>query len=302
MMNDLISIIVPIYNAEKYLQRCIGSIISQTYSNIEIILIDDGSIDNSPKICDDYSKKDLRIKVIHKSNDGVSVARNIGIELAQGKYITFIDSDDYIEKNHIEVLYKLCIECDSDISICGVIDKFLNGKIVKTSKYKKCVNGKDAINLMLCKKKYFGWTCWAKMYKLDKIKHNKFMPNVNIAEDVEFLYRALKNSQKVNIDTSFLTYNYVRRKQSAIHSGFNDDRKKEFEIYKSIKSDMEKFMLESQKNIEAWYFKRVVFIMSLIKETSQYKEELNILKKEINFRWLTNKNIKLKDKIKYIIK
>ena len=98
MSSELISIIVPVYKVEKYIDRCVESIINQTYKNIEIILVDDGSPDNCPKICDEWAKKDKRIRVIHKENRGVSSARNVGIDVAKGKYIGFVDSDDYIEK------------------------------------------------------------------------------------------------------------------------------------------------------------------------------------------------------------
>lgn len=105
-MNDLISLIVPVYNVEKYLDKCLETITNQTYSNMEIILIDDGSTDLSGKKCDEWEKKDSRVRVIHKKNGGLSSARNAGIDVAKGKYISFIDSDDYIELNMIEILRK----------------------------------------------------------------------------------------------------------------------------------------------------------------------------------------------------
>ena len=106
MKKELITIVIPVYKVEKYIDRCIKSVINQTYKNLEIILVDDGSPDNCPKICDEYAEKDKRIKVIHKKNGGLSDARNVGIEAAKGKYISFIDSDDWIEKDFIECLYK----------------------------------------------------------------------------------------------------------------------------------------------------------------------------------------------------
>ena len=100
-MEDIISIIVPIYNTRRYIDKCVESIVNQTYKNIEIILVDDGSTDGSDKKCDEWKEKDKRIKVIHKENEGASSARNVGIENAKGKYIAFIDSDDYIQKFHL---------------------------------------------------------------------------------------------------------------------------------------------------------------------------------------------------------
>ncbi|MDD6520031.1 MAG: glycosyltransferase [Oribacterium sp.] len=118
-MEDLISIIVPIYNVEKYIHRCIDSIINQTYKNIEIILVDDGSSDGSGKICDEYQRKDERIKVIHKKNGGLGFARNSGLDVASGKYVTFIDGDDYIGLTHIEKMHTLIIETNSDTCMAG---------------------------------------------------------------------------------------------------------------------------------------------------------------------------------------
>lgn len=118
-MDDLISIIVPIYNVEKYIYRCIDSIINQTYKNIEIILVDDGSSDGSGKICDEYQRKDERIKAIHKKNGGLGFARNSGLDVASGKYVTFIDGDDYIGLTHIEKMHTLITETNSDTCIAG---------------------------------------------------------------------------------------------------------------------------------------------------------------------------------------
>lgn len=116
---DLISLIVPVYNVEKYFVRCIKSILKQTYSNIEVILVDDGSDDNSGELCDEYAKVDNRIKVIHKKNEGLGYARNSGLDIASGKYVTFIDSDDYIGENHIQSLYSLLIQTKSDTCMGG---------------------------------------------------------------------------------------------------------------------------------------------------------------------------------------
>ena len=121
MFNDLISVIVPVYNVEKYLRKCIDSVLAQTYNNIEVILVDDGSPDNCGKICDEYSLMDSRIKVIHKENGGLSDARNKGIEAANGKYIMFVDSDDYISNTMIDTMYKHIISDDSDMVICRLL-------------------------------------------------------------------------------------------------------------------------------------------------------------------------------------
>lgn len=117
-MRPLISVIVPIYKVEAYLERAVNSVLYQTYENLEIILVDDGSPDNCPQICDDYRKKDARVRVIHKENGGLSDARNAGIAIARGEYVAFLDSDDYIARQFIDKLYNACIKHDSDIAIC----------------------------------------------------------------------------------------------------------------------------------------------------------------------------------------
>lgn len=116
-MKPLISIIVPVYNVEQYIQRCLNSIINQTYKNLEIILVDDGSPDQCPQICDDYAAKDSRIMVIHKKNGGLSDARNAGLDICKGKFISFVDSDDWIDTNYIKTLFDLLTETKTDIAI-----------------------------------------------------------------------------------------------------------------------------------------------------------------------------------------
>ena len=120
-MNPMISVIVPIYNVEKYLARCVDSIVNQTYKNLEIILVDDGSPDRCPQMCDDYAEKDSRIKVIHKKNGGLSDARNAGMAVATGEYISFIDSDDWIETSMFELLLNNIFQYDCEISCGGIM-------------------------------------------------------------------------------------------------------------------------------------------------------------------------------------
>lgn len=301
MSESLISVIIPIYNVEKYLDRCLKSIISQSYKNIEIILIDDGSKDASSKICDDYAKSDNRIRVIHKKNEGVAIARNLGIKKATGKYITFIDADDYVEKDYVKILYELCR--DHDVSIVGTIDE--NDEQVVISKSKsmiKIANGKETIKEMLVTNRFFGWTCWNKMYKTEIVKNVKFREKVKIAEDVEFLYNVIKKAKKVNIDTSYKLYHYVLdRKGSATEAKFNDDRKTEMQIYKSMKDDMEKIMPQDIELIKAWYLKRILSTIALNLKTSNDKKYLRYLVNELKQIKLKNKYITKKQKILYSI-
>ena len=130
-MDSKISVIIPIYNVEEYLERCVESVVNQTYKNLEILLIDDGSPDKCYKICDDWAKKDKRIKVVHKENGGLSDARNVGIRYSTGKYLCFIDSDDCIDENYIQYMYQAIKDNCSDIAICK-FRKFSDVKTLET--------------------------------------------------------------------------------------------------------------------------------------------------------------------------
>lgn len=127
-MNDLISVIIPVYNVEKYLRECVDSVLSQTYSNLEILLIDDGSTDSSGEICDEYATRDGQIRVIHQKNGGLSAARNAGLDAASGQYICFIDSDDFVAPHFLEVLYRALQEEKAQVSAC-VYRRFQDGQI-----------------------------------------------------------------------------------------------------------------------------------------------------------------------------
>ena len=119
-----ISIIVPVYNVEKYLEKCVRSILAQTFTDFELILVDDGSPDSSGAMCDQFAEQDQRVKVIHKENGGLSDARNAGIEIATGEYLGFVDSDDYIADDMYELLYTNIVKEDADLSICGIYDVY----------------------------------------------------------------------------------------------------------------------------------------------------------------------------------
>ena len=150
MSNGLVTIVLPIYNVEKYLNRCINSIVNQTYKNLEIILVDDGSPDKCSQMCDEWEKKDTRIKVVHKQNEGLGMARNTGIENATGDYICFFDSDDYLELTAIEKLYKLAKKTDSDIVTYGYSKVDDSGNIYEKSipNVKKTTYEKKEIDLI----------------------------------------------------------------------------------------------------------------------------------------------------------
>ena len=212
--NELISIIVPVYNVEEYLERCVESIINQTYQNIEIILVDDGSKDNSGKICDKLKERDIRIKVIHKENGGLSDARNAGLKIANGKYIGFVDSDDYIEKDMFETLYNLNKKYNSEISIVS-FNELYNGKIIGVRNSKKIeeLNKINAIKELLIDTKIQSYA-WNKLFKRELFNNIEFPTNKNF-EDIATTLLLFEKANKVVLYEE-PKYNYVRRDNSIV--------------------------------------------------------------------------------------
>ena len=211
---ELISVIVPIYNVEVYLKRCVDSIRNQTYKNLEIILVDDESPDNCGKICDEYAQKDDRIKVIHQKNKGLSGARNAGIEIATGKYIAFVDSDDYIESTMYEILYEDIVKYHAGLSICNRYYEFEDGRRVeryKQSADTKVYSGKDAI-IEMNNYSSFDMSAWDKLYKRELFNEIRF-PEGKLSEDFFVMFRLLDEADVVTFNPKHL-YIYVQRNNS----------------------------------------------------------------------------------------
>ena len=211
-MGEIISVIVPVYNVQKYLRRCIDSILNQTYRNLEIILVDDGSSDESGAICDNYASEDNRIKVIHKSNGGLSSARNAGILESTGNYICFVDSDDWLDERYVEVLYKLINTHQADISACRFCEA-VEGQPVTENKLS--VNSLVITdNLMLhaiTEKTYAGFAC-NKLFQSKIIKDNNLLFDEKIfnGEDLPFTVDYLRYCSKVAYTPSQLYYYNIR--------------------------------------------------------------------------------------------
>ena len=218
-MKNLISIIIPVYNVEQYLSRCVDSVINQTYKNLEIILVDDGSTDNSGKICDEYALKDNRIKVIHKKNGGVSSARNAGLDIAKGDYIGFVDSDDFIEHDMYEYLQNLIIEYDADISICSIEFIIKNKNIYKTLlKKDELLNTNEALKVF-----YTQLYIYNKLFNKCIMADLLFDTSVKIGEDMLFCLEYLKRCNRI-IYGKEVKYHYVNNVLSATKKTFNIDK------------------------------------------------------------------------------
>lgn len=210
----MISIIIPVYNVSKYLDECLKSVVGQTYKNIQIILVNDGSTDNSGVICEEWKKKDDRIEVIHKANGGLSSARNVGIEKAQGEYLMFVDSDDIISFNLCELLYNLLFENDADLTICDTLHIFNDAKVEFQIDDKIeicCFNRNEAI-CNLWYQKVFLPSAWGKLYKKELFDNIRFTEGI-IFEDIDIMHEIFYLCNKI-VYTNAPGYGYVHHENS----------------------------------------------------------------------------------------
>ena len=300
-MNDLISIIVPVYNVEKYLNRCIDSIINQTYKNIEIILVDDGSTDDSGKICDEYLIKEPRVKVLHKSNGGLSSARNAGIDICKGRYIGFVDSDDWIESTMYEILYKKMIYFDADIIDCGYWKEYVNisSKISSDKEIVYC--GKNLVEACYLSK-VSKPEVWCKLYKRYIFDSVKFPLN-KYYEDAFIFIPTLTLIKKIVIIPSCL-YHYRQRKSAITKNIFNDKHLDVIELHENEYQYIKKHMpncIEQNRVYKILGIKELLFkLLNANKKIGSVKNLQEEIKKNFFFILKTNK-LKFKEKISLIL-
>jgi len=213
METPLISVIVPVYKVEAYLDRCVSSIVNQSYRNLEIILVDDGSPDNCPAMCDAWAKKDSRIKVIHKENGGLSDARNAGMRVATGEYMSFIDSDDYIASEMYQLLFERMQTEGSDIAACGVEMVYEDGTANrKLTQDGKCVLSRAEAMEAVLRESWLKQPVWYKLYKADLIQA-VFFPVGKYHEDIFWTYQAVARAEKVSVIDK-PCYFYIQRSDS----------------------------------------------------------------------------------------
>lgn len=302
-----ISVIIPVYNVEKFLRRCLDSIINQTMNDIEIILIDDGSTDNSGNICDEYAEKDDRIIVIHKENGGVSSARNKGLDIASGEYVTFVDSDDYIDNNMYEVLYRNAVE--KKVDICGCFFKYITADKVmlfnptkKQRSLKGIYNGNDFVKLLYIDE-YSNGLCvsmWNKIYKRNLFYSLKFKSS--IYEDDEICHKIYKSDTSILLmDSPF--YTYVQNTNSLTSKKFSEKNLIFIDILYNRLNSFKK------DNLEELYIDTIRLYCNIVIE---YYFKMKNLNNNYDFIYLNQyrkilkdviklKNISLKDKIRFNI-
>lgn len=301
-MKPEISIIVPIYKVEEYLIRCIDSILAQTFTNFELILVDDGSPDNCGKICDEYAKKDERIKVIHKENGGLSSARNAGIKVATGDFIGFVDSDDYINKEMYLKLYELCKSTNSQIGICN-FQREING-ILEVVNHDLVVKVLDNVEAMkeLFRGVLYRFSACNKIFHKSCFKGVTF-PEGRIHEDLATMYKLFNNSEK-SVYINYSGYVYVKRENSILTSKYNPNRLQAFESWEEIL----KFMMEKYPQLKEEYFSCFAYWTMdnwvyvnrdiIAEEKHEFIKSLSAILKKYYITLMFNKKLTLKNKLR----
>lgn len=296
-----ISIIVPIFNSEKYLKRCLDSLIYQTYKNLEIILIDDGSNDDSLKICKNYQEKDKRIKIYSQRNQGVSAVRNKGLTIATGDYIAFVDSDDIISKNMYEILVECLEKNNSDISCCKYI-KFTNVYQFQLSTNSFNYSKNKALKLLLEEKEITNFL-WDKLFKKELFTNVKFQENM-IFEDLDVIYKIITKTNKITINNSIL-YAYYQRPNSYVHT-YNENKIKNymFIIQKRYKYLHQNYPnLKKEINNSQILSILILFQMIVLNKNKKLLEDKEILEQYKLLKELVNKtSIKTTNFKKILIK
>lgn len=217
--DDLITVIIPVYNVERELPRCVKSVLKQTYKNLEVILVDDGSTDGSSGLCDEFRRMDNRCKVYHTSNNGLSAARNYGIARANGDYVTLVDSDDYVDEDYIEYLYQLLQDSGFDLAVCQHRVELDNGNTLEYGKKgKETLSGKECIERMLYHD-VIDTSAWGKLYARHLFETVQY-PAGMLYEDIGTTYKLFLQCESVAVGYES-KYAYVRRRGSIVNRSYN---------------------------------------------------------------------------------
>lgn len=307
MTEELISVVVPIYNVEKFLPTCIESVVRQSYRNLELILVDDGSPDSCPSICEKYKQMDSRIKVIHKKNGGLSDARNEGLKIAKGKWVTFIDSDDYVGTDFLKELYKAAVLNKADISICDystVVDN--NGLEKRSSSVLELSNIECLESIYHPKIHGMEFVAWGKLYSARLFKKNNIeYPVGKIHEDIFTTYKLIYAASKIAF-SNYIGYFYRIRKDSIMTSRFNlkrlailDAREEACDFFLK-KGEWKVFQLA----VNAYFREFIVLYSELSKCKSDFdlnKEKNRIIQRynDAIKKYMANTNMDSKHKVFY---
>lgn len=279
----MISIVVPVYNAEKYLRKCIDSILAQTYPQWELVLVDNGSTDKSYEICKEYAQKDVRIRAIHQHrNQGVSVARNLGMEKCTGEFITFIDSDDWIQENYLEVMLKMQKDLSAQMVVCiykRVYDKDREEKNISKpaiERYSvKVYNVKQYLNYHLLEGNCH---CWGVLYQSSLVQQMKFQSGLTIGEDLLFLLEAALKSKKIVV-SEYPGYQYYINFTGAMLKKFNPTFMDQITCWKMAHKKIVTMYPELRIKVESILVVSVLLVVGKLAELDA-KEQKNYVREK----------------------
>ena len=288
---EKISVIVPVYNSEAYLENCLNSIIQQTYQNLEIILVNDGSTDGSAAICQRYKIQDPRVKVYHKSNGGVGSSRNRALEAVTGDYILFVDNDDWLELDHIESLYHLLKKADADIAIGGHRVIYDSGKIIEKETHENSVLEPKKVLERILYDDGIDLSAWGKLYKRYLFNDIKF-PKGRLFEDSATTYMLVDKANKIAIN-SISKYNYIIRKNSISNAKFSP---KKMDLITSTR-EMSEYVKNKYPDLKNAANRRLMYAyLSTLSQLAKCKEKNPKEEKEMTDYIKTHGNEILKDK------
>ncbi len=281
-VSGLISIIIPVYNVKDYLERCIESVTNQTYSDLEVIIIDDGSDDGSSGICDAWEQRDRRVKVYHRENDGAYSARNMGLEKVRGEFVGFVDSDDYINEDMYAELLQALKE-DVDVACCGtaVMRMTDTGGLENTEMYdmpsgKIVLSNQKAVRELLLKR-YLSFSTCDKLFRRNLLDETRFSEKRKCS-DLLFTYEAIKKSRKV-VNIGKIGYFYCYREDSLSRRHFSMDRMNYVLFARDILKDVELCYPQEMKPAEALFFRNVTTIIHEIDQSKSAKQYAAIRKR-----------------------
>lgn len=297
--NALVSIIVPVYKVEQYLDRCVQSIISQTYKNIEVFLVDDGSPDNCGKMCDEYAEKYPCIHVIHQENGGQASARNNAVKLASGEYILFIDSDDFVTEDHVEYLLYLINKYDADMAIGGFRYLYEGKKISEVSAV--CKEYELTPSETLIRMNYgkgFGATPWAKLIKRQLVIKHQFTEGV-VYEDLDTMYRIIGDTNRIVFGEKIIYY-WVQRNESTMRAKFSTKQLYGIEAAKHQIDYVTANYPDALSAAKARYVAKIIELMNMAVNSDGAKENYAYLKNQLLYteEFLANTMVRKSQKIR----
>lgn len=301
-MNDLISVIVPVYGVEQFLDQCVESIVGQTHKNLEIILVDDGSPDNCPAMCDAWAARDSRIQVIHKVNGGLSDARNAGLSVATGDFLAFVDSDDWIESNMYEVMLKALKEADADFCACGIIDSYSDKEILHSSR--PHTGASEEFLAMIYHDTIFSVAAWNKLY-CKKMWEGFEFPKGKICEDAFTTYLLVDRANRIT-QIEAPCYHYRIRENSIMTSAFRPARMDEEEAWRCNYEYMKQHHPDIASAAYDFYLQKVHVLIKTIRPdqilqyNSCYMRLFTILSKNAGYVMFRSA-LPIKYRIRYII-